>query len=193
VAIQGLGNVGIHLARYLKEEGAKVFGSDIDQERCAEAASEQDVEIVGTDEILEVDCDILAPCALGAILNDESIPRLRCKVVAGAANNQLDDQDRDGLALHERNILYAPDFVINAGGLINVYNELAGDFNQERALRMTRGIYLNLMRVFEISKGQKVPTYVAGDRMAEERIDTIKKLGARHWGRFLNNGTTRTC
>ena len=94
---------------------------------------------------------------------------------------------RDGRALHEKGILYAPDFVINAGGLINFYNELSGEYNQERALRMTRGIYLNLMRVFEISKNKGVPTHVAADHMAEERIETIKKLGSRHWGRFINN------
>jgi leucine dehydrogenase len=145
------------------------------------------VEIVSTEEIMEVDCDVLAPCALGAGLNQESIPKLRCGIVAGGANNQLHNEEVDGVALHERDILYAPDFVINAGGLINVYNELTGDYNQERALRMTRGIYLNLMRVFQISKEHKVPTYVAADRMAEERIDTIKQLGSRHWGRFINN------
>ncbi len=187
VAIQGLGNVGYNLAKYLREEGAKVMGCDIDAERVDQAASELGVEIVPPEEILEAECDVLAPCALGAALNQESIPQLRCSIVAGGANNQLDSERRDGRALHERGILYAPDFVINAGGLINVYNELGGDYNQERALRMTRGIYLNLMRVFEISKNEGIPTYVAADRMAEERIETIKRLGARHWGRFLAN------
>lgn len=187
VAIQGLGSVGYYLAKYLKEEGAKLIGADIDSEAVDLASSELGVEIISPDEILEADCDVLAPCALGAVLDEESIPKLRCSIVAGAANNQLDKAERDGPALHERDILYAPDFVINAGGLINVYNELAGGYNQERALRMTRGIYLNLMRVFEISKTEGIPTYVAADRMAEERIDTIKKLGARHWGRFISN------
>ncbi len=186
VAIQGLGSVGFHLARYLKEEGAQVFGSDIDEE-AKEKASQLGVEILPSDQILEVDCDFLAPCALGAVLNPDTIPKLQCKVVAGAANNQLDRASRDGQALHERGILYAPDFVINAGGLINVYNELAGGYNRERALRMTRGIYLNLMRVFEISKADGAPTHEAADRMAEERIERIKQLGPRHWGRLINN------
>ncbi len=187
VAIQGLGSVGYFLAKYLKDEGAKLLGCDIDAEQIARAESELAVEIFPADQVADVECDVLAPCALGALMNQETIPRLRCDIVAGAANNQLDNEATDGQALHERDILYAPDFVINAGGLINVYNELRGDYNQERALRMTRGIYLNLMRVFEISKIQGIPTHVAADRMAQERIATIKKLGARHWGRFLND------
>ncbi len=187
VAIQGLGSVGYHLARFLEEEGAKLFGADIDREATDRAAAELGVEIVPPADILEVECDILAPCALGAILNQQSIPRLRCQIVAGAANNQLDDEDRDGQALDGRGILYAPDFVINAGGLINVYNEITGDYHQERALRMTRGIYLNLMRVFEIAQNESIPTHEAADQMAEERIANVQKLPARHWGRFLAN------
>jgi leucine dehydrogenase len=188
VAIQGLGSVGYYLAKYLKRDGAtKIFGADIDTEAAEKAATDFGVELVPPEDIVRAECDILAPCALGASLNDQTIPELRCRIVAGAANNQLANEERDGLALHERKILYAPDFVINAGGLINVYNELAGQYNQERALRMTRGIYLNLMRVFEISQTQALPTYVAADRMAEERIAKIKALGARHWGRFISN------
>ncbi len=187
IAIQGLGSVGYFLAKYLKDRGAKIIGADIDAESVDRAESELGVQIVKPDEITKVACDIFAPCALGATLNPETIPGLQCNIVAGAANNQLGRMERDGEALHKREILYAPDFVINAGGLINVYNELSGDYNQDRALRMTRGIYLNLMRVFEISKVEGVPTNVAADRMAEERIATIDRLGARHWGRFINN------
>ncbi|MDX1582978.1 MAG: Glu/Leu/Phe/Val dehydrogenase [Thermoanaerobaculia bacterium] len=184
VAIQGLGSVGQYLAKYLIEEGAKVFGTDIDSE-AIEASKEMGVEIVGEDEIFEVDCDIFAPCALGAILNDDTIPKLNCKIIAGASNNQLAEEIKHAEMLDEKDILYAPDFVINAGGLINVYNELMGDYNQERALRMTRTIYLNLSRVFEIAKRDGITTAVAADRLAEERIETIKKLGSRHWGRML--------
>ncbi|MBW3671937.1 MAG: leucine dehydrogenase [Acidobacteria bacterium] len=185
VAIQGLGSVGGYLAQYLIEEGAKVFGSDIDQDEI-ERARGIGVEIVGTDEIFDVDCDIFAPCALGAILNDETIPRLRCSIVAGASNNQLAEEKKHAKMLDDREILYAPDFVINAGGLINVYNELMGGYNQERALRMTRSIYLNLSRVFEIARRDGITTAVAADRLAEERIATVKKLGSRHWGRMLS-------
>lgn len=187
VAIQGLGSVGGHLAGYLRKEQATILGSDIDPERAQRAHRELSVEIVPADEILEAKCDILAPCALGAILNQDSIARLRCTIVAGGANNQLDDEKRDGVAIHERGILYAPDFVINAGGLINVYNELTGSYEQERALRMTRGIYVNLTRVFAISRTEGIPTHVAADRVAEERIATIKKLGIRNWGRFIGS------
>jgi leucine dehydrogenase len=184
IAIQGLGSVGHFLAEYLLEQGAKVFGCDIDEE-AVERAREIGVEIVPPEEIFDVECDIFAPCALGAILNDETIPKLRCKIVAGAANNQLADEETHSLMLHERGILYAPDFVINAGGLINVYNELLGGYNQERALRMTRTIYLNLMRVFEIARRDGVTTALAADRVAEERIATVRKLGSQHWGRLL--------
>jgi leucine dehydrogenase len=191
VAIQGLGSVGMWLASYLAEEGAKLFGCDIDAEATAEAAERHGVEIVSTEEIYDVDCDIFAPCALGAILNDDTIPRLRCSVVAGAANNQLDDESRHASELAARGILYAPDFVINAGGLINVYNELSGDYNRERALLMTRTIYLKLMRVFELAEQEGITTAVAADRVAEERIQEIKGLGTRQWGNMIRRNGQR--
>lgn len=184
VAIQGLGSVGYNLAGLLIREGAKVFATDIDATATAKASEELGVEIVPTGEILEVECDVVAPCALGAILNERSIPNLRCKIVAGAANNQLADEKRDGEALHERGILYAPDFVGNAGGLINVWNELIG-YNRELALRMTRGIYQTMTRVFEISRAESIPTYRAADRVAEERIASLKQLRSRHWSRMV--------
>jgi leucine dehydrogenase len=182
VAVQGLGNVGYHLAKFLREEGAKVFGADIDAE-AIEKARELGVEIVPTAEILEVECDVVAPCALGAVINDDSIPKLRCRVVAGAANNQL-KEDRHGQELHDRGILYAPDYVINAGGLINVYNELVG-YNREVAMRMARGIFANMARLFGISRTQSIPTYLAADRLAGERIARMKGLGGQHWVRTI--------
>jgi leucine dehydrogenase len=183
VAIQGLGSVGGYLAKYLRDEGAKVFGTDIDAEAVAQARDELGVEIVPPGEILEVECDVVAPCALGAVINDASIPKLRCRIVAGAANNQLAD-DRHGQELHDRGILYAPDYVINAGGLINVYNELIG-YNREIAMRMARGIYGNMARVFEISRTQSIPTHVAADRLAEERIARSQGLGTQQWVRTV--------
>jgi leucine dehydrogenase len=183
VAVQGLGSVGYNLARFLRDEGAKVFGTDIDPETTARAREELGVEIVPIDEILEVECDVVAPCALGAVINDDSIPKLRCRVVAGAANNQL-KEDRHGQELHDRGILYAPDYVINAGGLINVYNELVG-YNREVAMRMARGIFANMARLFEISRAQSIPTYLAADRLAEERIGRVKGLGGQHWVRTV--------
>src|SRR4051812_28447972 len=182
VAIQGLGSVGHNLAKFLRDEGAKVFGADIDADSI-ERARELGVEIVPTGEILEVDCDVVAPCALGAVINDNSIPKLRCRIVAGAANNQL-AEDRHGQELHNRGILYAPDYVINAGGLINVYNELIG-YNREVAMRTARGIYGNMVRLFEIARAQSLPTYIAADRLAEERIARIKSIGGKHWVRTV--------
>jgi leucine dehydrogenase len=182
VAIQGLGSVGYHLAKFLRDEGAKVFGADIYPE-AIEKARELGVEIVPTAEILEVECDVVAPCALGAVINDDSIPKLRCRIVAGAANNQL-KEDRHGQELHDRGILYAPDYVINAGGLINVYNELVG-YNREVAMRMARGIFANMARLFEISRTQSIPTYLAADHLAEQRIARMKGLGGQHWVRTI--------
>jgi leucine dehydrogenase len=189
VAIQGLGSVGYYLATYLQKEGAKLFGADIDADRIARAEEELGMEIVPADEILAVDCDILAPCALGAILDDRSIPALRCKVIAGGANNQLAQEEKHGKMLHQAGILYAPDFVGNAGGLINVYNELTG-YNRDRAMHMARGIYNNMIRVFEISRAESIPTYVAADRVAEERIRSIQALRGRHWGRAIQQPRT---
>ncbi|MFL6290648.1 MAG: Glu/Leu/Phe/Val dehydrogenase dimerization domain-containing protein [Thermoanaerobaculia bacterium] len=182
VAVQGLGNVGYHLATYLKEEGAKLFVADLDPERTGRAREELGAEIVPVDEVLGIDCDVLAPCALGAVLDERTIPALRCKIVAGAANNQLADVERDGLALHERGILYAPDFVGNAGGLINVYNELGG-YHRDRAMHMARGIYANMIRVFEISRAESMPSSRSADRVAEERIRRIQGMRAQHWAR----------
>ncbi len=184
VAVQGLGNVGYNLARFLREAGAKVFAADINPGATDRAREELGVEVVPTSEILEVPCDVLAPCALGAALNDESIPRLRCQIVAGAANNQLADERRHGQELHNRGILYAPDFVINAGGLISVYSELVG-YNRDTAMRLARGIYANMARLFEISRAQSIPTALAADRLAEDRIARVKALGGQHWVRSV--------
>ena len=168
-------SVGYSLASYLKDAGAKLLGSDIDTELTDRAASELGVEIVPVGEMADVECDILAPCALGAVLNKKTIPQLRCSIVAGAANNQLDKGQRDGQALHERGILYAPDFVINAGGLINVYNELApGGYDEERALAEMEKIRTNMREIFRISNEENISTAVAANRFAERRIEAVQ-------------------
>jgi len=183
VAIQGLGSVGRYLAENLIREGAHVVGTDVDAE-AIEKAKQLGVEIVGIDEIVDVECDVFSPCALGASINPETIPRLKCAIVAGGANNQLADEQRDGQALTDRGILYAPDYVINAGGLINVYNELNG-YNRERALLMTRHISDNVHRIFEVAKEQSVPTHVAANRLAENRIERMRNgLNVHQWSRF---------
>jgi len=182
VAVQGLGSVGFALARYLREEGAKLLAADIDPQATARATAELGVEIVPPAEILAAECDVLAPCAMGAVLDDRSIPRLRCKIVAGSANNQLADEQRDGQALHARGILYAPDFVLNAGGLINVYSELTG-YNRETAMNMARGLYQNTTRIFEMSRTHGITTSVAAHRVAEARIASVTAMRSRFWAR----------
>lgn len=191
-AVQGTGHVGYHLVKLLRETGAKVFVTDFNEEAVAQAV-ELGAEAVGLDEIYDVDADVYAPCALGATVNEETIPRFKFKVVAGAANNQLATEN-DGDELAARGIVYAPDYAVNAGGLMNVSIEFEG-WNEERALRMTRAIYYNLMKIFSIAERDKIPSYKAADRMAEERIEIIGKLKLPHMGkphrfpgRIRNNG-----
>jgi leucine dehydrogenase len=183
VAIQGLGHVGAHLASLLRADGARVFGCDIDAEAMARARAEHGVEPVACDELLDLPCDVFAPCALGATINERTIPRLKARVIAGAANNQLADERRDGEELHRRGILYAPDFLINAGGLVNVYNEYIG-YDRERALRMADRIFDSTRRVFEIAERDGIAPWLAGERLAEERLAAVERLGPRNWERL---------
>ncbi len=171
VALQGVGHVGYYLARHLHDEGARLTVCDINDESTTRARVELGAGVVDADAIYDVDCDIFSPCALGAVINPTTVPRLKCKVVAGCANNQL-LSPADGNALEERDILYAPDYVINAGGLINVADELEG-YNRDRAYKKVAGIYGNIERVINRAKSEGIPTYRAADRLAEERIRRI--------------------
>ncbi|WP_181350044.1 branched-chain amino acid dehydrogenase [Thalassobacillus sp. CUG 92003] len=182
VAVQGIGNVAFNLCRHLHEEGAKLIVTDINQEAVQQAVDEFGAQAVAPDDIYSVDCDIYAPCALGATLNDETIPVLKAKVIAGAANNQLKNTDH-GDILHEKGIVYTPDYVINSGGVINVADELNG-YNKERAMKRVETIYDKVTRVFEISRRDQIPTYAAADRMAEERINRLRQSRST----FLQNG-----
>jgi leucine dehydrogenase len=168
VAIQGCGSVGRYLAHELHEAGAKLIVTDIDPERAKRVARETGADIVEPDAIYDVTADIFAPCALGGILNDDTIPKLKVEIVAGGANNQL-LEERHGDALEQRGILYTPDYVANAGGVINVYGEVAG-WDSERALTKADEIYETVLRVFEIAKADKIPSYEAADRLAERRL-----------------------
>lgn len=173
IAIQGVGAVGAKLAAMLKKEGAIVFVADIDKEKVGKVVNELGVEAVSNDDILTMTCDVFAPCALGAIINDASVDKLQCKIVAGAANNQL-ERIQHADELRKRDILYAPDYVINAGGLINVYLEIEG-YNLERAERMTRGIYYNLMKIFDLSEENNLSTAMAATAMVDERLAKLGK------------------
>ncbi|MEJ2535064.1 MAG: Glu/Leu/Phe/Val dehydrogenase dimerization domain-containing protein [Gammaproteobacteria bacterium] len=179
-AVQGAGHVGHHLIRLLREEGAKVFVTDINEESVA-AAVEMGAEAVGLEEIYDVEADVFSPCALGAVVNENTIPRFKFKIVAGAANNQL-ATDECGDELTRRDILYAPDYAVNAGGLMNVSIEFEG-YNEERALRMTRTIYYNLMQIFKIARRDEISTWKAADRMAEERIEILGKIKMPYMGK----------
>lgn len=188
VAVQGLGNVGTNLVKYLVEEGATVTVSDIDAEKVKKHADKFKVATSTPEQIIFQDCDILSPNALGAVINDQSIDKLKCKVVCGGANNQLAEM-KHGDALKERGILYAPDFVVNAGGLMNVFVELEG-YAPDRAFEKTRRVYQNTEKVFAIAKRDNVGTHVAANRLAEERIETIAQLRRRHPGKSMSRAFT---
>lgn len=173
IAVQGVGNVAFTLCRYLHEEGANLIVTDINKEAVKRAVEQFGAKAVEPDEIYNVSCDIFAPCALGAVINDETIDQMKAQVIAGSANNQLKEA-KHGEIIHEKGIVYAPDYVINAGGVINVADEMNG-YNKERALKKVESIYDNIAKVIEISKRDRIPTSLAADRMAEERIKTISK------------------
>ena len=172
VAIQGVGQVAYHLAKLLVKAGARVTVCDIDAERVKLCTSELGVAAVDPEAIYDVDCDVFAPCALGATINARTLPRLKCKIIAGAANNQLEDDKVAAPIIQDRGMLYAPDYVINAGGLINVANELDG-YNADRALQQAENIFHILGRVYATAAEQKIPTYKAADNLALERIAAI--------------------
>ena len=178
VAVQGLGHVGYALCGYLHEEGARLVVTDIDSEKVKRAVEAFRARAVGLDEIYSVAAEVFAPCALGAVLNDKTIPQLQVAIVAGGANNQL-AEERHGDQLEERGILYAPDYVLNAGGLINVNSELEG-WSAERAERKAGEIYDTMLRLFRLAKDEGIPTYRAADRLAEQRIAAVGKL-KRTW------------
>ena len=176
IAIQGLGKVGYALARYLHEAGAQFIVADVDTTRTQKAATELQARIVTPEDILTQQCDILAPCAAGGIINQNTIPHLRCRIIGGGANNQL-LVDEDGDTLQAQGILYAPDFAINAGGLINVADELGpGGYRRERAKAKTENIYPTLKTIFAESKRCGVASHRLAITLAQERIQAVRNL-----------------
>lgn len=178
VAVQGVGNVGSHLCTLLAEEGARLTITDLDEERAERVAREFGAERVGPEEIYGIRADIFAPCALGSVLNDRTLAVLDVDIVAGAANNQL-ATPRHGDELQRRGILYAPDYVINAGGMINVYGELH-DWSAARARRKAAEIFTTLLQVFELAEEEGVAPAVAAGRVARERVRQVRHL-QRSW------------
>ena len=175
LAIQGLGKVGYHLARMAAAEGAKLFVSDIDSAKLERVVAELGAHSVMPDAIATVTCDIFAPCALGGILNEKTVPALNCRIVAGSANNQL-AEEVDGDALFGRGILYAPDYVINAGGLINLSFE-PGGYDRERAMAKVREISRTLTHIFQRARAQAAPPFRVADQIVEERLAEAKDRG----------------
>ena len=174
VAMQGFGKVAYSTAKHLLQEGASLVVADI-YAGALEKAGEMGATVVEPEEIYDVPCDIFSPCALGGTLNDETIPRLKCDVVAGGANNQLLTIE-DGVELHRRGILYAPDYIINAGGVINVSCELRTAYSVERATEMTERIYETMERILHTSSRDEVSTAQAADKLAEERISSVRQV-----------------
>jgi leucine dehydrogenase len=168
VSVQGCGSVGSYLAGELHKAGARLIVSDIDSAKAARVAKATGAKIVEGDAIFSAEADIFSPCALGGIINDTTIPKLKVEIVAGGANNQL-LEDRHGDELERRNILYAPDYVANAGGVINVYGEVAG-WDEQRAHDKADEIYDTILKVFDIAEAKHIPTYEAADRLAEQRL-----------------------
>lgn len=183
VAVQGVGHVGSYLCQELAKHGAKLFISDINKANLERVAKETGATVVNNDEIHALDVDVYAPCALGAILNEKTIPVLKCKVIAGAANNQLRVEKEHSLALQKAGIIYAPDYVINGGGLINVDAEITG-LDQEYVQSKVEGIYDTLLTIYKSAKEHNITTIEAANKFAEDRIHKIHQTK----GMYLSRG-----
>ena len=176
ISVQGVGQVGMYLINYMVKEGAEISITDINTERLAKVSADTGATIVGMNEIYDLDVDIYAPCAMGATLNDDTIGRLKANVIAGAANNQLEDEVRHGQMLVDAGMIYAPDFVINAGGIINISGELAGAYNKEQAYSWTEKIYDTTQNIFALADEKGIPTQDAAMKLAEKRIEDIGRV-----------------
>lgn len=175
IAVQGVGHVGEYLVKHLVEENAEVFITDIHEPTLKRIAEEYGVKVVGLDEIYDIDMDIYAPCALGATVNDNTLKRLKCSIIAGAANNQLADEKIHGEEVLQKGIIYAPDFALNAGGVINCYAEVA-DETASWAMNKAEQIYDTIGSIIERSSKENVPSYAIANKLAEERINAIGKV-----------------
>lgn len=177
IGIQGAGSVGTYLARYLKKENAILFVTDIFEEKAEKLAEETGAEMVTPNEIYTLDLHILSPCALGGIINNDTISHLSCDIIAGGANNILDDEHTHGHMLQDRGILYAPDYVINAGGIINISSELnTHGYNEKLAMDKTSEIYDTVLNIFEYANNHNLTPIEASNMLAEERIEKVGSL-----------------
>ncbi len=175
IAVQGAGHVASHLCHFLNEEDAELFVCDIYEDKVNELADEVGAEVVDPDDIYGLDVDIFSPCALGGVVNDDTMEHFKCDIIAGAANNVLEEEDKHGQMLLDNNILYAPDYVINAGGLINVASELEG-YVEERAHDQASKIYDTILDILDYSEENNTPTFVASNILAEKRINNVGQI-----------------
>jgi leucine dehydrogenase len=179
VAVEGAGHVGSYLVEYLRKEGATVYVSDIAEDKVQRLCAETGAKPIGTEALYDLDMDVYAPCALGATLHEESIERLKCQVVAGAANNQLAVESLHAQALKDKGILYCPDFLINAGGLINCYIEYLGQYQRDHAMELTEAIYERTLDIFRTASADGTTTHQAALDLAQARIDAVATLKSR--------------
>lgn len=175
IAVQGVGHVGQYLVEHLTKEGAKVFISDIHEATLKNIAQKFGSQVVGLEEIYDLDTDIYAPCALGATINDDTLSRLKCSIIAGAANNQLKEERKHGEAVMQKGMIYTPDFMLNAGGVINCYAEVK-ELSPEWAMAKAEDIYNTTATIIKRSQDENIPTYAIANKMAEERIEAIGKI-----------------
>jgi leucine dehydrogenase len=169
IAVQGVGHVGEYLVEYLSKEGAVITLTDINDSLLNKVANKYNCNVVKPAEIYDIDMDIYAPCALGATINDDTISRMNCSVIAGAANNQLENENIHGSVLMNKGVLYAPDYLINAGGVMNCYAELH-NFSTEKVMQMAENIYQTTTDIINYSKSNNIPTFLAANQKAEERL-----------------------
>ena len=169
IVVQGVGHVGEYLVEYLRKENASVYISDINTETLNRVAKEYGAQIVDTDTVYDIDMDIYAPCALGATINDDTLSRLKCSIIAGGANNQLKEEAIHGLEVMNKGIIYAPDYAINAGGVINCFSEVKG-LPTEWAKQKAAEIYTTILDIVKRSQDEQIPTYQIANKIAEERI-----------------------
>lgn len=175
VAVQGVGHVGEYLVKHLRAEGAEVFITDIHEDTLKRVSNEYGAKVVGLNEIYDIDMDIYAPCALGATVNDETLAKLKCSIIAGAANNQLANESVHGQIVMDKGIIYAPDFALNAGGVINCYSEVKS-LSADWAMGQAEQIYTTIGNIVARSKSEGTPTYKIANKMAEERIQSVGNI-----------------
>ncbi|PKB15542.1 Glu/Leu/Phe/Val dehydrogenase [Flavobacterium sp. 5] len=178
ILVQGIGHVGETLVEYLTKEGAQVFIADINEEKLYQVAAKYNAQVFTGEDLYSADVDIYAPCAMGATINDITVNKIKAKVIAGAANNQLANENTHGLILQERGILYAPDFLINAGGIINVYAELE-HYDKAEIMRKTENIYNTTLEIFDYAIANNITTHQAALTIAQNRIDLRKIENAK--------------